>query len=80
MNSYLMVYDREHGQLLELKEFSSQAAAMRRRFVLERQHAEDDQIEIVVLMAESESLLRKTHARYFTSLGDLLSNMSARLA
>lgn len=80
MNSYLVVYHRARGELLEFRQFDSQVAAMRRRFELERVHEANKQIEVVVLMAESESVLRKTHARYFTSFGDLLRAMAARLA
>jgi len=68
MSYFLLVYDRRAGRLLEAKSFSSKrsADALRERFALESEGKQEDNIEIVVLGAESLSALKRTHARYFS--------------
>lgn len=68
---YLLVFDRSAGRLLEQKEYADNAVALAARFELERRYADDPNVEIVVMTADSLDALRATHARYFTNAGDL---------
>jgi hypothetical protein len=72
---FLLIYDRDAGQLVRQKEYGSSDAAMRARFVAETEFAGKPQIEIVALVAESEEALRKTHGRYFLGLAELADRM-----
>jgi hypothetical protein len=80
MNSFLMVYDRAKGAVLQLDKFPNQEAAMRQRFALERTNKDNPDVEIVVLVADSVDELRQTHGRYFKSFSDLVRNVSLRIA
>jgi hypothetical protein len=76
MNSYLLVYGRARGELLEEREFSDSGAALKERFRLEREHMRDKDIEIVVLEAESAEAIRRSHARYFRTAGELMRELA----
>jgi hypothetical protein len=80
MASFLVVYDRAQGAVLSLNEFADQHEALLERFRLEREYEDDESIEVVVLVAESEKALHTTHARYFTSFKDLMRGFSAKPA
>lgn len=67
----VLVYQRETGRLHVEETFDDSHAAMRRRFELERLPEYAD-MEIVVLSADSEATLRKTHGRYFFTMEELL--------
>lgn len=74
MNYYLLVYDRAAAQLMRDVEEFSQAerhVALERRFDLERQEREHDEVEVVLLGAESRDALMRTHARYFKTVAEL---------
>lgn len=71
MRYFLLVYDRSKGVLLSEEEFESEDRALDERFEVEKRIPDD--VEVVVLGAESREALRKTHSRYFTSLRDLLA-------
>lgn len=82
MNHFVLVYDQQLGKLiLPIAKFgaSDGEAAMRRRFELEREYVGQKDIEIVVLGAESEAAIRKTHGRYFKTVGELLEDMQSTL-
>ena len=70
MTSLLLIYDRRKGELLEEREFSERSEAMRARFAAERE-GRPDHVEIVVLNADSAETNRRTHSRYFMSLGEM---------
>lgn len=78
MASFLIVYDRGRGALLRLDKIADQQTALKQRFTLERKYEGNSDIEVVVLVAESEQALRETHARYFTTFGDLMRSMSPK--
>lgn len=74
---FLIEYNRTEGRLVSLRTFDSS----------ERQQAHDARLEleldlnrkgidheVVTLEASSEEILRKTHARYFQSLGEILKS------
>lgn len=83
MTYFLLVYDRSRGQLIRPIEVFSQperSSSMQRCFALEREYLGQKDIEIVVLGAESEEAIRKTHGRYFKTvelLGDLADAVAA---
>jgi hypothetical protein len=69
VSSFLIVFDRELGELLEMTEFDTARQAEDERIQLELAHRREPSIEIVVLEADSREQLRSTHARYFGSRG-----------
>ena len=70
MKYYLLVYDRPKGHLDEFIPFDDHETALEERFKRERERTNTD-LEIVVLAAEDEAVLKRTHARYFKTLSEL---------
>lgn len=72
MKYYVLIYDQRDGDL-QIEAFPEGAgdAALARRFELERQEREHPEKEVVMLGADSEADLRRTHARYFDSVEKL---------
>lgn len=70
MNHFLIVYDRTSGDSLSLKEFDSGSGDidLQERFVLERVHKDEPNIEVIVLGSSSLESLKRTHSRYFEQL------------
>lgn len=76
VHHFVLVYDQRLGRLIApLEEFSDSAVGMQRRFDLERKHRHETTIEVVMLSAESEAQIRRTHARYFESLEELIAGL-----
>jgi hypothetical protein len=73
---FLIVYDRDAGELVRQRCFGTSADAMRARFAAEAEFRGQPEIEVVALVAESEDALRRTHARYFLDLAALGERMS----
>jgi hypothetical protein len=72
MKYFLLVYDQRNQRVLDVENYGEDgAAALARRFELDRQYAAEPAIEVVLLSAESEAALSRTHARYFKSVGEL---------
>lgn len=71
MSYFLIVYDRASGKRLDLEEFSSREEATRARFEREIAERGHSGIEVVVLGASSLESMKRTHSRYFKSLGQL---------
>ena len=72
MINFLLSYDRRSGDL-EIQEFRGEggrASALRARLKAEGRVAGSDR-EVVVIAADSEEALRRTHARYFKSVTEL---------
>jgi hypothetical protein len=71
---FLIEYDRALGTLVQLKVFADEdittATDARLELELEQMRAKVEH-EIVILEAESEQQLRKTHRRYFESISTL---------
>ena len=71
---FLIEYDRSTGTLVRLDRFaageSARASVARMVLELDRRHANVAR-EIVILEADSEDQLRKTHRRYFEQLQTL---------
>jgi hypothetical protein len=76
MRYFLLVYDRRGRRLIkDVKEYPEAELneAMNERFRIEREGALGDEIEVVVLGADSRERLEETHSRYFKSLDELAS-------
>ena len=78
MKCFLMTYHRPSGAVDIVETFEEQryAEAISRRLDLEDSLASQPDVEIVILGATSEADLHRTHARYFTTLADLLHGAS----
>jgi hypothetical protein len=68
---YLVVFDRSKGEVLSHKLYDDRNDALAARFKAERKHSDDASIEVVVLGARSWADVRRTHGRYFKSIGQL---------
>ncbi len=72
MNYTLLVYDRAQARLIEERVFTSGSEALAARFDAEARHRDaGENIEVVVLGAESREDLMRTHSRYFLTLEEL---------
>jgi hypothetical protein len=81
MAYFLVVYDRLAGRLLEFTRFGPEERdeALRVLFAREAEELGNPSIEVVVLGAASEELLRTSHARYFKSAGELAAELAAAI-
>ena len=74
MKHFLLVYRRSSGSLINLRDLGSDhAKAQLERRKLENEF--DPDIEIVVLSAETEDDLRRTHSRYFRDVPELAESL-----
>ena len=75
MPQFLIVYNRLTGAVV-MNEYAddARAEALERRFALEREHRLEPHIEVVLLGARSEDVLRRTHARYFKTVRELVES------
>jgi hypothetical protein len=72
---FLLIYDRDAGQLVRQEVYETSVAAMQARFAAETEFAGKSEIEIVALVAESEEAARVTHGRYFLGLTELANRI-----
>jgi hypothetical protein len=76
MMLFLIEYDRTRGEIVTLRGFddgeskSAQKARLEMELDLNRRGVER---EVVILEAENEEALRRTHRRYFEDLAQLVS-------
>jgi hypothetical protein len=71
---FLIEYDRARGEVIKLETFldSERSAADEARLEIEvRLNRDEVDREVVILEAESEEALRRTHRRYFETLSEL---------
>ena len=71
---FLIQYEPASGRLIRLQRFddADRESADESRFALELENARTaSSVEVVLLEAESEEALRKTHRRYFETLEQL---------
>lgn len=75
MKYYVLIYDQEKGKILDIEAYGRDGgdAALARRFELDRAWAASPKVEVVLLSAESEEALQRTHGRYFKSVGQLVT-------
>ena len=77
---YLLVYERARGELVAEREFEDGAEALSARFRVEREGEWEgrplsDDVEVIVLGADSAQTLRRTHARYFMTIGEMAAGL-----
>jgi hypothetical protein len=75
---YLVVYDRQAGQIIRHRGYRAADRALRARFAAEQEFRGQPEIEVVVLGAESWDSLPQTHARYFERVQDLAASALSR--
>lgn len=75
MTYFVLAFRRGRGELIERHDFTvaerDQAWMLRDQLAL--RYARDSDVEVVLLGAESEAELRKTHGRYFERVAPTLS-------
>lgn len=74
--NFLVVYEQSSGKV-ELECFGDRDEALRARWARELVEADRPGVEVVVLTAESEADLRRTHGRYFRGLSELVREAAA---
>jgi hypothetical protein len=80
---FLIEYNRKQGRIVNLERFvdSDRREAQDRLLELElRFHAEVVQHEVVLLEADCEETIRKTHPHYFYDLPELIAKLKEALA
>ena len=81
MKDFLLVYRRSTATLLECRELGEdRAKALAERFAVEKREEADPDVEVVVLSAASKDALMNTHSRYFKTISELASDLSAGIA
>ena len=75
MEHFVVVYDRSTGMLVSIEQFDKDRIENARtvRASLEIARRSEPEIEVVLLGADSEETLRRTHSRYFESPSELAS-------
>ncbi|HEY2091477.1 MAG TPA: hypothetical protein VGJ81_06290 [Thermoanaerobaculia bacterium] len=71
---FLLEYDRSRGELLSIRPYADSDRLLAQNAGLERElqlHRDGIQREVVLLQAESEDALRKTHRHYFEDITEL---------
>jgi hypothetical protein len=68
---FLVIYDRQEGQIIRHRGYKDPRRALRARFAAEREFRGQREIEVVVLGADSWESLPQTHARYFQDVQGL---------
>lgn len=74
MPSYLVVFDRAKGAVVEQTEFARADDALRQRLAIEARGV-GPTVEVAVLRADSAEALLRTHSRYFRSVVELAEAM-----
>jgi len=69
---FLIDYDRGSGSIRLFKSFADDDRKEAERLRLELEIANRPDAEVVLLKAEDEQTVRKTHARYFKTTTELL--------
>jgi len=73
---FLIEYDRDQGELVTFKTFEDNKSLVAANARLELElglNRTGVKHEVVLLEAENEAALRRTHRRYFESLAELVS-------
>lgn len=78
MSHFLIVFDRELSDVIEIRNFGDAKAALSARLGAESIYSGRPEVEIVVLTAKSQEALRGTHMRYFEKFGQMASQALSR--
>jgi len=73
MSYFLMEFNRDDASRILTRFENSQAALAALR---EHEAARRPEVEVVLLMAESEEQLRRTHGRYFMTIREMAQRMT----
>jgi len=71
MTLFLLTFDRQNRNAT-VQEIAEEEDVLERLFTAERRLRDEPALEIVLLAAADEDDLRRTHARYFESIDELL--------
>ncbi len=71
MTLFLIRYDRQTGTGEILARYPREARAEASAALLDLELTKPEHIEVVILEADSEEIIRKTHGRYFKTLREL---------
>ena len=78
MKDFLLVYRRSTAALIECRDLGEdRAKAQAERFSIEKRERNDPDVEVVILSAASKDALINTHSRYFKTMSELVSDLSA---
>jgi hypothetical protein len=82
MKYFLMVYDRAVGKLIELRSYEEEQIdqALVERFNRELDERQRPNVEVVLLSASSLEAVKRTHARYFKTAGELAASAHSSAA
>lgn len=73
---FLIDYDRKSARIRSFKAFADNERAHAEQIRLDLEIGDRDDSEVVLLEADDEATLRKTHARYFETAAELLRSDS----
>ena len=76
MSYFLMEFNRDDASRILTRFENSQAALAALR---EHEAARRPEVEVVLLMAESEVQLRRTHGRYFMTIREMAQRMTEEI-
>ena len=80
MKHFLLVYRRSTATLVEIRDLGTDGGkALAERFAIEKRERTNPDIEVVILSAQSEDILKKTHSRYFRTMAQLAHDLSTGL-
>lgn len=71
MTVFLIVYDRSRGEVVSMRSFAASDRATAEQAWRRAEH-ENPGLEVVLLQADSEDALKRTHGRYFVDLDELI--------
>lgn len=69
---FLIDYDRKTASIRLFKKFEDRERAMAEKLQLDLELLDRADAEVVLLEANNEQTIRKTHARYFNTVAELL--------
>ena len=72
MSHFVVIFDRLHPGLPTVEQYEDAELAQARLFAVELELSDDPDHGVVLLYADSEESLKRTHASYFRNLDELL--------
>jgi hypothetical protein len=80
VSRFLVVFDRRAGITLEVREVGAlPGAAISARLDAEEAYMSNKSVEVVVLSADSEESLLRTHSRYFENVRELVARATSSM-
>jgi len=79
MAFFLLTFSRKNSGTAELEAFENRDEAMERFIAAERFHRDNgDGLGVVLLIADDEATLRRTHSHYFATTDELIRSAGGR--